>query len=110
MIDTNIGAPVIAALLQNMYRQMDNSANPLQPRASQSPTKKRIDVSEMTAEGDMTMISAMLRNRFSETSQNENPKMPPAKVDMSNVNFRPRPDAQNIQKLLAHSWSQVHRP
>ena len=107
MIDTDIGAPVIAALLQNMYRQMDNSANPLQPRAPQSPTKKRIDVSEMTAEGDMTMISAMLRNRFSVTSQNENPKMPPAKVDMSNVNFRPRPDAQNIQKLLAHSWSQV---
>ena len=106
MMDLDVGAPVIAALLQNMYRQMNNSANPLQPKASQSPAKKHIDVSQMTDEGDMTMISAMLRNRFSDSSQNSSKDRPASKIDMGNVNFRPRPDGQNIQKLLAHSWSQ----
>jgi hypothetical protein len=106
MMDLDVGAPVIAALLQNMYRQMNNSANPLQPKPSQSPTKKRIDVSQMTDEGDMTLISAMLRNRFSDSSQISTKDKPPPKIDMGNINFRPRPDGQNIQKLLAHSWSQ----
>jgi hypothetical protein len=107
MMDLEVGAPVIAALLQNMYRQMNNSANPLQPKASKSPTKKHIDVSQMTEEGDMTLISAMLRNRFSDSSQMSTKKDRPApKIDMGNINFRPRPDGQNIQKLLAHSWSQ----
>jgi hypothetical protein len=106
MMDLDVGAPVIAALLQNMYRQMNNSANPLQPKTSQSPTKKRADVSQMTDEGDMTLISAMLRNRFADSSQISTKDRPPPKIDMGNINFRPRPDGQNIQKLLAHSWSQ----
>jgi hypothetical protein len=105
MMDLDVGAPVIAALLQNMYRQMSNSANPLQPRNSQSPKKKHIDVSQRTEEGDMTMISAVLRNRFSDSSQNPQQNKPEQKFDVSNTNFRPRVDSQNIQKLLAHSWS-----
>jgi hypothetical protein len=106
MFDTNVGAPVIAALLQNMYREMPNNANPLLPKQSQSPTKKHKDVSQMADEGDMTLISAVLRNRFSDSSQNPAKDRPPPKVDLGNTNFRPRPDSQNIQKLLAHSWSQ----
>jgi hypothetical protein len=60
----------------------------------------------MTEEGDMTLISAMLRNRFSDSSTSAARNNPAPRVDMGNVNFRPRPDGQNIQKLLAHSWSE----
>ena len=103
MMDVDVGAPVIAALLQNMYRQMPNNSNPLQPKKSQSPTKQHKDVSQMTDEGDMTLMSAVLRHRFSDSLQN------PAHAQerpSGNTNFRPRADSQNIQKLLAHSWSQ----
>jgi hypothetical protein len=106
MMDLNIGAPVIAALLQNMYKQMNNSANPIQPKSSLSPTKKHIDVSQRTDDGDMTMISAMLQNRFAGSALSGTQNTHAHRVDMGNVNFRPRPDGQNIQKLLAHSWSQ----